>query len=178
MPRHPPCALHSLSHKHSTKTTKRHKPHPPTQTTPPTKVTGHHRPGRAGSYKRSDNNHQAAHTTRHRCQMLASTIHFSNTPPTNPTPTSTAGSSGEGGLRRTTPPPPHRGGWPDSSGPNSVPGRFSWLRAARFPTSKLAVLRRHDVATPAFVDDSTHRTPPGATHSDGGRAGWCSLERR
>ena len=36
MPRHPPCALHSLSHKHSTKTTKLQRP---SAATPPAMVT-------------------------------------------------------------------------------------------------------------------------------------------
>jgi hypothetical protein len=56
-----------------------------------------------------------------RCQMLASTIHMSNTPPTNPTHQHTA-SRRRRGHRKTQPHPTNRRGHgPDSSGPNSVP---------------------------------------------------------
>ena len=83
MPRHPPCALHSLSHKHSTKTTK---------------DTPHHRHNHTSSRattKQKTTTHQPTRkktpTSRTGCrQMLASTIHISNTPPTNPTHQHTA----------------------------------------------------------------------------------------
>jgi hypothetical protein len=71
MPRHPPCALHSLSHKHSTKTTKTRNiastctTHTPTN--PPPCNT--HRKKGAGKHT-----HHA---------MLASTIQFTNNQPTN-----------------------------------------------------------------------------------------------
>src|SRR6476660_10499577 len=69
MPRHPPCALHSLSHKHNTTTTTTKtrtnthtQPHPP-----PIKDRQATRPNAYG----------------HQCKMLASTMQISNNKPTN-----------------------------------------------------------------------------------------------
>jgi hypothetical protein len=97
MPRHPPCALHSLSHKHSTKTTKKQNKHRPS-------VYRHHTPWTHGAQ------HQGQHskTSQQRppqpppppkqengrnqgCQhavakMLASTIQFTRNTPTQANP--------------------------------------------------------------------------------------------
>ena len=68
-----------------------------------------------------------------RCQMLASTIHFSNTPPTNPTTHQTTSGAGKEAQKNQHTQP---GGGPDSSGPNSVPKPAPPPRTPRFHSSK------------------------------------------
>ena len=132
MPRHPPCALHSLSHKHSTKTTKTHNP-----TTSPIKEA-------AGHYKTIRQPPTPDQSRAGRCQMLASTIHMSNTPPTNPHPTPPA-STRERRHRKTQ---PQTSCGPDSSGPNSVP-------------------KPQDPKTPGPEDPRTRRSSPPHGHHPG-----------
>ena len=123
MPRHPPCALHSLSHKHSTKTTKKHNP----TTSPIKEAAGHYKNNQTTTPHPTPQN-TGDHAILGRCQMLASTIHLTNTPPTNPHPTPHRHRGRKRGTEKTSHPTSRhqthanrQGHGPDSSGPNSVP---------------------------------------------------------
>ena len=97
MPRHPPCALHSLSHKHSTKTTK---------------DTPHHRHNHTSSRattKQKTTTHQPTRKKPRpaalvvaRCSRPLSTYQTPH-PPTPPTSTQPTGN--EGGTEQTNPTP-------------------------------------------------------------------------
>ena len=105
MPRHPPCALHSLSQQRQNKSLQKKHTHT------------HHNQGTRGHKK---------YTTKHSL-MLASTMQISNNNPTNPHHHTTAQQQAKGGTnqkhpthhRRLTPQQTSRR--PDASGPNSVP---------------------------------------------------------
>jgi hypothetical protein len=136
MPRHPPCALHSLSHTPPTQPTHtthhpapRQNPHTPPTTRPP-KGPDHQQHAGATKERHSQQRaHQAgdAHSTQlQKNLMLASTIQISNN---NPTPTQTHhhGRPTQAGNQATTPhhPPPITGQGTDTGlipqNPNSVP---------------------------------------------------------
>lgn len=105
MPRHPPCALCSLSHKHSTKTT--------TPDTP----KGIERRGLINCVRPTQKTRQTTHAVRlNNCstnqrtptgarQMLASTVQQPNTTPTN-TPTTPTGAASAKEATKDIPPPP------------------------------------------------------------------------
>ncbi len=106
-----------------------------------------------GHYKKTKDNNPQKPGCR---QMLASTIHMSNTPPTNPRPAHHTARPGKGGTEKPTHPttghPPHqapsRGHGPDSSGPNSVP---------KPQNPKIQDPKIQDPSPPP------HRPPPGST---------------
>ena len=100
MPRHPPCALHSLSHTNTTKTTHHH--HTP-------KHKGDKRSAAKTSYKDARVHYPTSQTTNN---------HQPTTTTPAPRPTGRAMASPQ--QNQTTPTNPHTPGH-DSSGPNSVP---------------------------------------------------------
>jgi hypothetical protein len=180
MPRHPPCALHSLSQQrqnntHSNAANTRHSRQQPT----PTTITIRGRP----SHKRHDRTPRKEATQPHRIQLIKR-IALDNTTPsqretgvarcsrplcrsqttTPPTPTTPQRDLRRRRTRTTTqhqPNPDHsRTGWPaDSSGPNSV--------LDPIPHQREAMSNHH--SHPAswdksvIVDDSTSETPPCAS---------------
>src|SRR6478736_1303803 len=112
MPRHPPCALHSLSHKHSTKTTK----------------TRHHTTHRDLKPEEHSWRQKVATPGEELPQMLASTIQFTKTTPTQAiTPN---GDPVLEGPEEQDPVP----GVPDSSKLNSVSNPRSFAATPRFHT--------------------------------------------
>ena len=115
MPRHPPCALHSLSHKHSTKTTK-------TLTPPPRKA--------ARARKRPD---QVLTWS----QMLASTIQFTNNTPTNPRASQPANTDKGSSSSHQLPDPSKPNSVPKPTPPQQPPGS-----TPAPPKDRQAVLRR------------------------------------
>ena len=147
MPRHPPCALHSLSHKHSTKTTK---------------DTPHHRHNHTSSRattKQKTTTHQPTRKKPRpaalvvaRCSRPLSTYQTPH-PPT-PTPHHHGTDQGKEAQKKQTPPPPHR-----------------------HPPSRADTTRNRGVAglipqgpTACQNQPPTHRTPRFHTHHHHSRA--------
>ena len=169
MPRHPPCALHSLSHKHNTTTTTtKTRTNTPTTHTP----TG----------GRDDE--------RHRCKMLASTMQISNNKPTKQaTPPNRVRRPPRRPRRLQT--HPDHSGRPDPSGPNSVPTPPTRPRPPGSTPTRTdkrrhgwVVLRRSRPTRGSFIDDSTsehHQCHPHGpawkTQTDGGCAGRVLLRK-
>ena len=163
MPRHPPCALHSLSHKHSTKTTKTHNP------TTPTIKKGNEATTKRIKQQPTPLRAQIAV----RCSRPLSTCQ-TPTPPTPPTHDHAQTSRKRGTHEKPAPPPQtHDAGAvtgpisqrprPDLSGPNSVPNTHPPTAGPRFHTRPHAALRCAHAGctegqTPTrgwFADDST-----------------------
>src|SRR6476620_7726519 len=142
MPRHPPCALHSLSHKHNTTTTTtktRTDTHTPDQPTP----------------RRRDGLVRRAYGIGTRCSRPLCRSQTTNPPRTTHTPSRCAGA--QGGPKTHTPPNRKE---PDPSGPNRVPtptppatAPGSTPTPARRP--RRTVLRHDHHQGRSFIDDST-----------------------
>ena len=166
MPRHPPCALHSLSHKHSTKTTKK-------------KDNTHHTAGRT-----TLKNHRGRHTTGVRAvrrqplvkgcrQMLASTIHLTRSTPTPATdPPRGARRSGRAievvhqpPMRRLIPQGPTVCQHHPRAPPTSVPHPHHPSQGVRVVLGVVGHRRGW------FIDDSTSETPPDCCRTLAGSRG-------
>ena len=185
MPRHPPCALHSLSHKHSTKTTKTHNP------TTPTIKKGNEATTKRIKQQPTPLRAQIAV----RCSRPLSTCQ-TPTPPTPPTHDHAQTSRKRGTHEKPAPPPQtHDAGAvtgpisqrprPDLSGPNSVPNTHPPTAGPRFHTRTTPRRKREELLAvlrdrPRQGDGSSMIPPLNttkATRTDAGRAG-CVLLRK
>ena len=178
MPRHPPCALHSLSHKHSTKTTKTHNP-----TTPTIKEA-------AGPLQKQKT------TTNQRLSPDAR-VHYPHVkhPTHQPPPSPTTGRTRERRHRTTQPTPPlteqdtglipqgptachpvsphMRGTGPAS--PNQPARSTPTPGQAR---ERVVLDAGHQGGQVLYVDDSTSEHPSAVGTNVPRASGVCSLERR
>ena len=179
MPRHPPCALHSL---------------PPPQTHPTT------HPPTAGSSR--DNIARGTKTkTAIATKMLASTIKKPNTQPNNPPPPPHGGTSRKQATKPTTPPHPHQRqehrrahevSEPQQCAPTPTPpqrgspgGEDSHRSTSELPPTSTAGTTNGHPDQPAGTTTPTPRQTPtgraGPTPEQGRTTRWfcmCSLERR
>ena len=127
MPRHPPCALHSLSHKHSTETAKTRRRQPTAE-------------------DRRSSSHKRSRLVKRDRKMLASTIEFRRFVLAHGRPPGGGGSGRAERCRQTA----------DSSGPNSVSGLVR-VRVSQVPRSHRGggSTEGHRCPYRCFVDDST-----------------------